>query len=314
MHPEFLTLTTADQLDLPALLFEPEEKTKKVVIFLHGCGSASIFYKQKKMSLFAQELDKVGYSFFPFNNRGAHYLKKFSRGVGEEKVEVMKGTSTEIIAETVLDINAAVDFLKSRGYEHILLMGESTGANKICVYQHFQPKNSLTGYILVGGGDDTGLWWNMLGDQAQTLFTEAQKRVKIDQQTPQAESDKTSLDLISTKLSNAIMSYQGLYNVMNPDGDYNTFPFREFTTDWKISHQPLFRYYQEIDKPTFALYGELDEYTGCDPHQAVEILSQVHRQPSLISTQVVSGCDHGFKDNEILEISAVIAWLKNVFS
>jgi pimeloyl-ACP methyl ester carboxylesterase len=100
---------------------------------------------------------------------------------------------------------------------------------------------------------------------------------------------------------------------MNPDGDYNTFPFREFTTDWKVSTQPLFRYYQEINKPIFALYGELDGYTGCDPHQAIEILSKVHPQPELITTQVIPDCDHGFKDKEELEVAAVVAWLQKTF-
>ncbi len=313
IKPEFISLTTSDNLDLPGLFFQPEVKTNKAIIFLHGCGSSSVFYKTKKMNLFAQELAKIGYSFLAFNNRGAHYLKKFSRGVGEEKVEVMKGTATEVIAETVFDINSALDSLKARGYEHILLLGESTGANKICVYQHFVPNNQIAGTILVGGGDDTGLWWKMLAENAEQFYREAEKRVLAYQQNPSPENQRKKEELIMTDLSHWIMSYQGLYDVMNPDGDYNTFPFTEFTTDWKPSSQPLFRYFQEISQPTFILYGELDEYAGCSPAQAAQILKNIHPNPQLITTRVVPGCDHGFKDTEEKEIEAVVNWIQKTF-
>ena len=39
-HLEFHTL---DGLDLPGLLYEPDQKTDKVAILLHGNGSSSIF-------------------------------------------------------------------------------------------------------------------------------------------------------------------------------------------------------------------------------------------------------------------------------
>ena len=72
---------TPDHLQLPGLLYEPEKKTDKVAVYLHGNGSSSVFYSNHKMNLFGQELNRIGVSFFPFNNRGAHWIKKLDRKI-----------------------------------------------------------------------------------------------------------------------------------------------------------------------------------------------------------------------------------------
>lgn len=303
---QHVTFVTQDELRLPGLFFQPTTPTKRAVIFLHGCGSASVFYKQEKLQLFAQALARNNWAFLAFNNRGAHYLKKFSFGEGEDKQDRLYGTATEVIAETVPDIDAAVAWLESQGIEEIILLGESTGANKICVYHHYRPDNSVLGYILVGGGDDTGLWWQNLGENAKALYQEAQKRV--------AAADDSQYHLLTADLRYGVMTYRGLYDVMNPDGDYNTFPFAEQQgMGQHRSTRPLFTYFRQIDKPTLLLYGSEDPFTFGPPVQAVKTLQQVHPQPDLLTTQVVEGSDHSFHGTEEAEVSAVTSWLRQVF-
>jgi pimeloyl-ACP methyl ester carboxylesterase len=53
--------------------------------------------------------------------------------------------------------------LRRRGYRDITLIGHSTGANKIAVYDHYKPRNSIKRYVLLGGGDDTGILYEHLG-------------------------------------------------------------------------------------------------------------------------------------------------------
>lgn len=77
---------TTDSFLLPALLYEPKNKTDKVALYLHGNGSSSIFYNADTMNLFGEALKNAGISFFPFNNRGAHWIKKLDKKVeGVEK-------------------------------------------------------------------------------------------------------------------------------------------------------------------------------------------------------------------------------------
>jgi len=44
MQTNLIQFSTTDHLLLPGLLYEPKQKTKKAAIFLHGNGSASVFY------------------------------------------------------------------------------------------------------------------------------------------------------------------------------------------------------------------------------------------------------------------------------
>src|SRR5262245_22467603 len=135
-NPQLVGFPTEDGLNLPGLLFEPQKKSKKAVIYLHGNGSSSVFYDEDEVNSLAQELNKKDVAFFPFNNRGAHYMKTFRVTNSAEESRQTYGTSYELIRDCIQDIDGAVAFVQSQGYEELYLMGISTGANKICVYDY----------------------------------------------------------------------------------------------------------------------------------------------------------------------------------
>ena len=95
-NTKWVQFESIDKLMLPGMLFEPEEKTKKVAINLHGNGSASVFYNFERTDSFAKELNKQNISFFTFNNRGAHYIKKLKID-NEEKDEIKIGTVLSLL-------------------------------------------------------------------------------------------------------------------------------------------------------------------------------------------------------------------------
>src|SRR3989338_5654713 len=88
---------TTDNLKLPGLLYEPIMKTDSVMIYLHGNGSSSIFYDYEEMEAYGKVLTNNNSAFFPFNNRGAHWIKKLNRIVGAEKERVPYGMTYELI-------------------------------------------------------------------------------------------------------------------------------------------------------------------------------------------------------------------------
>ena len=63
----------------------------------------------------------------------------------------------------VFDIDGALREMRRRGYRDVTLAGHSTGANKIAVYDHHRPRNRVQRYVLLAGGDDTGLIYASLG-------------------------------------------------------------------------------------------------------------------------------------------------------
>ena len=119
-----------DGVGLAGLLYETREP--RALVWLHGTGGASVF-ESKRTNLLAKSLLAHGIAFFPFNNRGAHLVRRAGRKLG--------GAAFERIRECMFDIDGAVRELRRRGYRELYLAGHSTGANKVAVYDRLKPRN-----------------------------------------------------------------------------------------------------------------------------------------------------------------------------
>src|SRR3989344_3715455 len=291
---------TGDNLFLVCLLFEPERKADKVLIMLHGNGSSSVFYSVPKVNLMARELNAKWISYFPFNNRGAHYIKKLKiiKEVKEDDVKI--GTAYELIKDCIQDIDGAIDYLESQGYREFYLIGHSTGANKICVYNFYKPENRIAKYILAGGGDDSGIYYQMMGTKKFNKALEMAKK-----EIARGNGRK----LVPKYLVDYLISYQSLYDTINPDGDYNTFPFNEYLNNLKLTKKELFREYKTINKPTLVIYGANDEYCWGDVPRIAELLKKQTTRPDLFNYEIVENADHGFDGNIEGMTEKVVNWL-----
>lgn len=291
MRPEFVEIKTKDGLTLPGLFYKA--KGRAVVIYLHGNGSSSVFYDETKNRPLALALAKKHISVLYFNNRGAHIIKKLNvRKNGEEKRKLF-GMAYEKIKECVEDIDGAIAFLKKLSFDKFYLAGASTGANKICVYNFHRPKNPILKYVLLGGADDIGIYYKMLGKSNFWKFLKIAKNKIILKHGEQ----------IFKELLPEIFSYKGFFEIANPDGDYNVFPFFEVLNETKMSIKKLFRHYKSIKKPTLVVYGEKDEFAQDKIPKIIEILKKY--QPDF-TYKIISKADHGFKNrkNQLAEIIA----------
>lgn len=286
--PLLVQIKTTDGLTLPGLFYEAD-KSKKAAIFLHGNGSTSVFYSDDLREKQAKALNSKGISYLLFNNRGAHYIKKL--------VNKRLGMAYEKIKDCINDIDGAIKFLENRGYQEFYLIGESTGANKICVYHYYKPHNKVSKYILLGGGDDTEIYYNQLGEKRfHKLLKEATDKIR----------EKKGEEIICELLPDKIFSYIGFYDIANPDGDYNVFPFLEVMRNIKLSKKPLFRHFKSIDKPTLVVYGEKDEYAWDDVPGIVKILK---KQKPEFKYVIIKDADHSFTEHQ-KELSKIITeWL-----
>jgi pimeloyl-ACP methyl ester carboxylesterase len=298
---------TSDDLKLPGLLYEPDKKTKKVAIYLHGNGGSSIFYKSDENKIIAEKLNKKDISYFPFNNRGAGFIQKFRNIVDGKKVRRNYGMTYELIKDCVIDIDAAIEFLKTKGYRTFYLIGSSTGANKVVVYDKYKKNNDISKYILLAGGDDTGIYFEMMGKN------KFEKALKISQE--KINQGKGMQLAPKTLVGEMIISYQSLYDTINPEGDYNIFPYF-FSTDRSRPvptsnihiQKELFREFKQINKPTLVIYGENDEYCF-GAQQAVDILRIEAQGKNNFTFKIIPEADHGFTDKE-KELAQIIAeWL-----
>jgi pimeloyl-ACP methyl ester carboxylesterase len=283
---------TADGLDLAGLLYEPKRSTGRAVIFLHGTGGASIF-ESKRTNLLADVFTRHGIAYFAFNNRGAHVMKRMNAA--------WAGSAYERIRDCVPDIDGAVRMLRRRGYRDLTLIGHSTGANKIAIYDHYKPRNFIKRYVLLAGGDDTGLAFKHLGTR-RFAATIAKARAMI--------KAKRGEELVPRGTSPIEpISWHAWYDMANPDGDYNVFPFLEVLRGIRLSRRPRFRYVRAIRKPTLLLYGENDEFCYDDVPRCVAILADAIGAESNFELAIMEGAGHGFSGLEE-ELGTLIAeWI-----
>jgi pimeloyl-ACP methyl ester carboxylesterase len=275
-----------DGVMLAGVLYEPMRASRRAVIWLHGGGGASVF-ESRRTNLLAAVFVERGMAFFPFNNRGSGVVRRVGNDLG--------GAAFERIRDSVADIDGAIRELWRRGYRDVTLAGHSTGANKIAVYDHYKPRNRARRYVLIAGGDDTGLLYKQLGARRfRALLAKAKTMARGDELAPRS-------------VGPTMMSWRALYDVGNPNGDYNVFPFFEVMSGTKLSSRPLFRYVHGIRKPALYLYGDRDEYSYGDVPGCAAILSRyVNDRAEII---VMRDADHGFSGREE-ELGGVIAeWL-----
>ena len=292
---------TTDNLKLPGLLYEPIMKTDSVMIYLHGNGSSSIFYDYEEMEAYGKVLTNNNSAFFPFNNRGAHWIKKLNRIVGAEKERVPYGMTYELIRECVMDIDGAINHLKRCGFKKFYLAGASTGANKIVVYDKYVKNNSVSKYILLSGGDDTGLYYDQMGKKK---FNETLTRCK-----KEIVKDHGRRLVPKYLIGDLLISYQSLFDTINPDGDYNIFPFNEVVNQLKLSKKIPFADLKRIAKPTLVIYGENDEYCYGDVKKCVTVMKQLVGLKNNFTYEIIESADHGFTGKEQEVANIIVRWI-----
>ncbi|HXI14108.1 MAG TPA: alpha/beta fold hydrolase [Thermoanaerobaculia bacterium] len=297
---QLLQFEATDGVSLPGLLYEPDAGTKSVAIFLHGNGDSSIFYSDR-VNVMAAEMNRRGLAFFPFNNRGAHLIRQLNRREGRQRDTVELGMTYELIRDCRQDINGAIRFLRKRGFEQFHLIGHSTGANKIVVYNYLSKRSAVSSYVLLAGGDDTGLYYESLGARR---FREALRKCR----ERIGKGEGTSL-VTTGNYSPFLISWQSLFDTINPDGDYNIFPFYEAINGLQLSRKKHFRELRVITRPTLLFYGSEDEYCFGDVSRCVAILEEALSGKPNFEFVTLRGADHSFH-GKVRQMAAMIAsWI-----
>jgi pimeloyl-ACP methyl ester carboxylesterase len=304
-HPEFVSFASTDKLKLPGLLYRPAKPTDKVAVWLHGMGDNGIFYSPERINALASALNAKDIALFAFNNRGAHGVKSLrilDDTLPEEDRHYQGGTYYEKIADSTKDIDGAVVFLRQGSYSTFYLLGHSTGANKICAYHVSAKNNPFSKYVLAGPGDDTGLFFSQLGEKK---FWAALKYA--------AKYSKTEPLRIMPKYSGMYpFSAKAAWDILNPDGGYNTFPYYESTVQ-RLGQKRLFDEYRKIDLPTLVIFGGDDEYTftAGSTQKALDLFVE-HTSNSMLKQNdfvTVPYADHSFHGREEAFATSVADWL-----
>lgn len=142
---------TPDHLVHQGFFYEPKKKGTTALVWVHGLTGN--FYRNFPLhrALIAQ-CEKHGWAYLSCNTRGHDTLasiRKVDASTDSGFSRIPAGAGQEIFTDCVYDIQAYVTYLGTLGYGQIILIGHSTGANKVCYYSASYPYDArIAGVVL----------------------------------------------------------------------------------------------------------------------------------------------------------------------
>ena len=101
-----------------------------LVLFVHGMGSN--FYRSGLKKAFLEAAPALRLAILSFNNRGAE-----------------RGTEDDKFRACLADLDAAAAYARRRGHRKLVLVGHSTGCQKIAYWQARRQRSAVAGLVLL---------------------------------------------------------------------------------------------------------------------------------------------------------------------
>lgn len=283
-----------DRVLLPALWYVAGGT--QVVIYVHGAGSSSIIRSPHMTDTFGRLCNQHGLDFIAFNNRGAGYMTKFDTVQGQS---YMGGMAYEVIRDFIYDLSGVIKWAAQSGYESAVLVGHSTGANKIVYGLSSRATYALpvAGAVLLSGGDDVALQRSRYAADTREQIIKLSKEKR--QSSPRC--------LVPPEYfpGDHPISWRSLDELLGENGDYDIFPFKRASCAKGHAIMP-FRQLKSMQQPVLLAYGSEDFGTIIPVRQALGLVTGY--VPSL-DTYELMGADHNFTGFEKNIVQYVVAWI-----
>ncbi|MEY2665503.1 MAG: hypothetical protein RLZZ480_608 [Candidatus Parcubacteria bacterium] len=293
MKTSFHRVYTKDGLELHGLLYEPEKRSKTVLVHVHGMGGN--FYENKFLDFIAAELVKSGISFCVFNNRGCEFIKETYR-VGEDGTSsvVRIGTSYENFEESILDIEAYIDFVTEQGFENIHLSGHSLGCSKVAYYLLEKGEERIKSLLLLSPSDMLGL---VRGDKSkfEKEISEATTLVR------EGRGEEIMSEWVWGEYPISARSYLSLFADDAKDAIFNFY-----------NPKDALECLSKITIPTYAVMGRKDDALTVPIEQTFSRLETVLAKSVKIKTEILGEANHGYRGHENELAEAIKQWLIGV--
>ena len=269
MNQELIRPYSTDGIQLPGLLYTPDIPTNKIVIHIHGMSGN--FYEDEFNDNLARVYTNNGYAFLPFNNRGMNYITEMHK----ENEFVIKGSSYELFEDCVLDIEGIVNWVKERGYNHIVLEGHSYGCNKAVYYYTQKQDESVKMIVLLAPCDIPKEVENYTGKDYQTCISKAKELM---------ENGKEEELIDFCVFVNGKISAKTFYTDLLYNRTCDFFRYRE-----REGKSPILN---RIKIPVFIPFGDKDECVLTQPIE--DVIYYLQNNLKNCDIKVIKDADHAY--------------------
>jgi pimeloyl-ACP methyl ester carboxylesterase len=246
-------------------------RSRTLLLFVHGMGGN--FYRSvSKKEMFRQAPGR-GIDVLSFNNRGAE-----------------KDVAWERFADCVHDLDAAMAFGRAHGYRRFILLGHSTGCQKVTYYQARRRHPQVAALVLAAIGDDYAIARRDLGRRYARIVARARRLVKAGRG-----------DTILTGKGCLGFSARRFLSVADPrQAEARLFDFAG----------PL-REFRSLTCPVLAVLPEREEY-ACQPvpDMARRLLERTRSRK--FKAVIIPRADHSFHGTERETTRVILDWIGGV--
>ncbi len=245
-------------------------KQAPLLIFVHGMGSN--FYRSAMKKAFLEAAPPLGLGILSFNNRGAD-----------------QGTEDEKFQTCLADLDAAAEFARRQGVKKIIMVGHSTGCQKVVFWQAKRRHPAVAGVVLLAPADDQAVLQRDLGKRFEKKLAWARKKVA------EGKGDAQVSGLYERVTAARFLSL----------------------TDTHHAEASVFRYagkltqFRRIKCPMLAVFGEEEEFAAIPPLEMLDILRRKTQSRDFMEW-LISGTGHSFKECESELAFAVCEWAREV--
>lgn len=280
MNIETVFLKATDGVSLTGVLYKTNKNTKKVMIAVHGMATGCI---RKRYEAIAKKIGENNIDLLVFNNRGHGIVNNIKR---KNKVNAeLAGSAYEEITECYEDISGAINYVLSKGYMDIYLMGHSLGTIKIIYFynkmlkENKELKSNIKAVILLSLVDLPLLIKFYLRDKYQDTINFA-KKMKNENKEMLLLQNESFMYPLSVK--NFLR-----YSIENDDIDFARFSDEKYE----------FREINKIKVPLFMRWGNNKELILQQAEDLCEFLKTKINNPNL-DIGYIDGANHSYKNRE----------------
>jgi len=248
-------------------------KKKKLIIGIHGMSGN--FYRNILVRM-SSSFTNQGWGILLVNTRGHDSMARCIIRKGKKTEKKCLGTIYEKFEDSFYDIQAAVNIAYQLGYKRIILLGHSTGCQKIAYYIYRTKDKRVNSLILLAPGDDYNINKKSLGKKWSSLAEKAKKLM-------QQKKESQLLELFPEFFFSA--------QRFNSVSDLKRIESRLFNYEGNLKE------FSAITPPIIALFGSADEHLVKPANKCLSLLKKKTGSKSL-KTIIIKDADHGFKDHE----------------
>lgn len=292
---EKIDFIATDGIELSGILYSGKEKSKKVILSVHGMTSNCF---KKREDIISKFVNENGIDYFCFNNRGSEIVKYISKNINGKIEKLLAGTAYEDVLEGYEDIVGGILKLKELGYEDIYLQGHSLGCTKIVyTYNELLDEDekdildSIKGVILLSLVDIPMAIKVYLGNKYEDYL-------KLAEEKEQAGLRK---ELMPKGAFIHPISVKGFLRYARDNKDID---FAGYGRDEKLEKL------NNIKVPLFMRWGNDNEMILQKAEELVTIVNNIITNPNK-DIDYVDGANHGYHEKEEIVAKDIVNFIKN---